>query len=1073
MLPIPVSKTKIIPPRRRDELLTRKRLLDMLFDALDRKLALVSAPAGYGKTSLLIDLVKQSEYKCCWLSLDELDREPQRFISYLLASMAEQFPGFGHQTAAVLNGLPSIENEMERLAVMLVNEAYGMIHEHFVLILDDFHILENEKPIHDFLNRFIQLADDNCHILIASRTLTTLHDLPLMVAREQVSGLSFSDLAFRVEEIQALMLQNNKVYISDDEARKLIEESEGWITGLQFSGVNFAKKGTNQSVLNTGVGLFDYLGQQVLDRQKPVLREFLLRTSLMEEFDAGLCEAVLSPFYESRQDWDGFIKAVVQNNLFALPVGADGRSLRYHHLFRDYLRARFEKERKDEIKPILARLGSAYEALGEWEKAHYVIKQLGDADALAGIVERASYNNLNRTLPIVESWLSDLPPSISRKHPGILSVKGTVKLIKGDFHRGISLLTQAVRAFRRQGNISHLALSLIRRSAGYRYLGDYSTSIRDIDQALKLIEDNDDLHSLYAEALHVKGLVLLRFGQTHQALDFFEQSYNVLVHWSDNANIPDLLLEIGSAHQILGNYREAEETYSKVLKIWKRDANIWPQASLLNNMGYMYHLEGQYAKSEDAYEEGLLCARRSGHTRSEALISIGLGDLYTELQDFEIASQNYQHAASLLNTRQDQFLLFSLQVGMANLALQEGDLGSARGILAEMVALIKPGQSHYEDGMLNFIRGKSEMMEGKLPAAIQYLEEAELQLREDGRDLECVIVDVWLAAVYCAVKKRELASKKIMDLAGGRRKVSHVALVAAAQTRTWLDGMQKDVDSGQTARNLLVQADRLVSRFPSIRRELHRHARVVQMPAPSLSIQAFGTSTVYVDGKALNNSDWQTQSVRDLFFFFLTQSRSLTKEQVAAILWPEIDAPAKLRLRFKNELYRLRRAVGQEVILFENLVYSFNRNLDYEYDVEAFESFLAKAMAAKTTEEQINFYQKAVDIVKGPYLDDIYFEWTMADRERLNHKYLEALLALADLYQKQARLNDALAICQRAIKRDPTLEAAYRLCMQIYQRLGDRQAILRTYQTFASDLKQNLGLNPSPEMNDFYQKLLR
>jgi two-component SAPR family response regulator len=230
---------------------------------------------------------------------------------------------------------------------------------------------------------------------------------------------------------------------------------------------------------------------------------------------------------------------------------------------------------------------------------------------------------------------------------------------------------------------------------------------------------------------------------------------------------------------------------------------------------------------------------------------------------------------------------------------------------------------------------------------------------------------------------------------------------------------------------------------------------------------------VYVDGKALNNSDWQTQSVRDLFFFFLTQPRPLTKEQVSAMLWPEIDAPAKLRLRFKNELYRLRRAVGQEVILFENLVYSFNRNLDYEYDVEAFESFLAKAATAKTAEEQISFYQRAVDMVKGPYLDDIYFEWTLVDRERLNHKYLDALLILADLYQKQAQLDEALATCRRAIKRDPTSEAAYRLCMQIYQRLGDRQAILRTYQAFASDLKQNVGLNPSPEMKDFYQKLLR
>jgi ATP/maltotriose-dependent transcriptional regulator MalT len=175
---IPINRTKIIIPTLRPEVIHRERLLAFLDELLEKKLLLITAPAGYGKTTLLIDMAHSTEMPVCWLALDVLDRDPQRFISYLIAALALRFPRFGKQSAAALKRLTSFDQDSEQLLATLINEVYDQVDEHFALVIDDFQFVDSVREIAGFVSRFIHLCADHCHVILSSRRLPTCPTSP-------------------------------------------------------------------------------------------------------------------------------------------------------------------------------------------------------------------------------------------------------------------------------------------------------------------------------------------------------------------------------------------------------------------------------------------------------------------------------------------------------------------------------------------------------------------------------------------------------------------------------------------------------------------------------------------------------------------------------------------------------------------------------------------------------------------------------------------------------------------------------------------------------------------------------
>jgi LuxR family transcriptional regulator, maltose regulon positive regulatory protein len=1068
---VPVSRTKIVVPTLRPEILHRARLLGHFDDLLDTKLIIIAAPAGYGKTSLLVDYARQSDIPVCWLSLDALDKDPQRFCVYLIAALEQHFPKFGKQSRAALGSLASIEQDAERLLSVLVNEIYDQVDQHFALVVDDFQFVDAVPDIRNLFSRFIYLVGENCHIILSTRRLPTLPDITLMVARQQVGGFDLEELAFRPNEIRSLFKINYGLSLSDRAVEELTQQTEGWITGLQLSASNVANDlpDLTRASRAAGVDLAGYLDQQVLASQPPKLRKFMLHTSLLEEFDADLCGAVFG-----KGDWKSMIKTIRQDNLFVLPVGPGGKWIRYHHLFQEFLQQRVREEDPENVEVILLRLGDVYKERREWEKAYAIYHASGNLDTLADLIELAGIPMLmNERLITLRAWLEELPARLLEEHPLLLSLKGALLCALGEGKSALRLLDQAIPRIEKAKDLAGLALAHVRRSAAHRLVGDYASSLHDSDEALRLCQNIPDLQAIYAEAERFKGLSLYHLGRITDSIHFLEDALLRYTQFGETQGVARIQTELGMAYRAIGNYKAAQNGYEQALAEWRRENNMYSQANVLNNLGVLYHNQGKYEQALRTFEAGLDCVKFSHSLLHESLLLTSLGDVYRDLDEYESAEQAYAAASNAAHQISYQFLINYLSLAKTRLRRLRGKAKDAWLNLVEAESIIHAGGSNYEHGLFYLEHGCLQLTEENHATAILDLRRALDYFTYSDLPAEIIGCHIWLAAAYLRSGKVAAARNSLQTAfkMGQSESVIFSLTQAIRQARPWLSVLKADAEIGPALTTWLKSVRQAEAQLPALRKRLRRSLITVPIQAPNLTIRAFGKTHVRVNGKLVTSAQWKTASVRELFFYILAASHPMTKEEIGATLWPDLDT-SQFRLRFKNEMYRLRHALGHDVILFENDRYYFNRLLDYEYDVESFTIQLNKAKAEVPIKKRITHLRAAINLWSGPYLQDVDATWIWPEREHLEQTYVDALEQLAVVLRKDGDLQAALHACHEALNIDPCRENIHCLAMRLHAEEGNRLAVIWQYQACRAALRSELGVDLSKETETLYRQLI-
>lgn len=1072
---IPIIRTKVLIPRKRADFLSRPRLVHILDEILDLKLLILAAPAGYGKTSLLVDFASKTQLPVCWFSLDSLDCDPQRFIAHFIASLNHRFSSFGDQAISALNDLTQDQMNIEPVISAVINDAYEHISEHFVLILDDYHLVRDSKPVEAFLNRVIQDFAENCHIIIASRTLLTLPDLSLLVARSQVGGLSFEELAFLPQEIKQLLATNYKQDIDDNRVQELLELTEGWITGLLLS-AQLSQKGAEERMRVarvSGIGIYEYLAQQVFDRQPLEMKNFLLRSSLLEEFDAAMCESVLDVVEQhSHEDWQNLLDQALHDNLFVIPVGEETLYLRYHHLFRDFLQNRIRTERPDEAEKIEKKLAQRLEESREWERAYAIYARFGDTRSQADLIHRAGPEMIAAgRLVTLSDWFTDLPDSMLKERPELVSIQGSIALIRGETQKSLELLNQAVDGLLGTDHKPDMAYSLIRRSTVLRQGGKYDEALIDAREAATIAENYPSLVTLKAEALRSQGIILLWQGHLNQSLKALKKSHEI---YKQNGRLMDtakILLDLGLVYRRLGRYEDTERSYNQALSVLQSTGNAMLSANILNNLGVLQQMLGKYGEAASSLDRALQYSRIAAYPRMEGYTLNSIGDLYRDLGSLKQARFSYNQVWTINTNAIDQTLEMYQYLSIAGLERLEGNFEAA-GISLEQAA--NKASSAYERELCELevnVLKLSEERYGELIPSLQKLIKAFVQEGHQGEvdRGRCLLFLAQLAngnaadAVQTAI---DLFSKTLAPTS------QNAVILLVKEFKEIIQQHFAEISTIPGLMDILDSQERFSKKIPEMRQELRNRSALASYQQAQIIVRTLGRMQIRVAGKLITTANWKTQTSRDFFLYILAHADGATKEEIAEMFWPEVTIDTS-KLRFKNTIYRVRKAVGADCISYIDEYYRFNQSIDYEYDVEEFSREITHAAQCEDPVDQIQHYRAAINLYHGPYLPKLDFQWVLNVRAQLQQAFMETVIKLANLYLNSEQYKAAIQTASRALEEDPCSEAAYRLIMLANSALGSRVEVVRQFEKCKQTLKTELNVEPSQQTRALFETLMR
>jgi LuxR family maltose regulon positive regulatory protein len=719
----PILATKLFVPSPRSRVVFRPDLIERLNEGLSasRKLILISAPAGFGKTTLVSEWAAGCQRPVAWLSLDEGDKTPISFLTYLVAALQTMEPEIGKGVMAVMQSPQPPPTES--ILTTLLNEI-AKNPDNFLLVLDDYHVLDS-KAIDDAITFLIEHQPPHMHLVIATREDPHL-PLARLRVRDQLTELRAADLRFTPTEAAEFLNQVMGLNLSIENISKLENRTEGWIAGLQLAALSMQGRKDITSFIKSFTGshrfVLDYLVEEVLQHQSEHTRSFLLQTAILDRFCAPLCNAV-----NEREDGKEMLDALEGSNLFLIPLDDQRQWYRYHHLFADVLRAHLIEARPEQVSSLHRRASAWYEQNGFPSDAIHHALAAKDFAYAASLIELAwSPMDLSYQSSTWLGWAKALPDELIRARP-VLSVGYAWALLDG----------------------GELEPSEARLQDAERCL-DTSTD-------KMIVVDKVQFRSLTASIATARAYRSLALGNIPGTVKYAQQALK-LTPQDDQVRHNQVVSLLGLAQHTSGDLEAAELSLSEFYTSLRKTGEIATLCGITFLLAEIRVALGRLNAAEGIYQQTIHLATSRG-----GALPLGTADVYRGLAEISIERGDLQTAAQHLLTSQKLGEQIPVTDWPHRLYVSQARLKEAQEDLNGALTLLDEAERVYIRNLLPDVRPVAALKvriwlkQGRLPEALGWAREQGLS----GDDEICYLREfeyITLTRVLIAEGKRERAT---------------------------------------------------------------------------------------------------------------------------------------------------------------------------------------------------------------------------------------------------------------------------------------------------------------------------